>query len=57
MFKYALREGPARGLVLMGGGVIGFYALDRIIEGLNGEWRELGKNLFETAKSAIKKDG
>ncbi|MEI2639738.1 MAG: glycoside hydrolase family 3 C-terminal domain-containing protein [Microthrixaceae bacterium] len=57
MFKSALREGPARGLVLMGGGVIGFDALDRIIEGLNGEWRELGKNLFETAKSAIKKDG
>ena len=36
MFKSALREGPARGLVLMGGGVIGFDSLDRIIEGLNG---------------------
>ncbi len=38
MVRAALREGPARGLVLMGGGVMSFEQLDLLIAALDGRW-------------------
>ncbi len=38
MVRSALREGPARGLVLMGGGVISFSQLDTLLDAMNGRW-------------------
>lgn len=54
MFRAALGEGPLRGLVLMGGGVISFETLDRLIEAFNGEWLELGRNLVEGVKGRLR---
>ncbi len=38
MIRCALREGPARGLVLMGGGRISFAALDAFLAALDQDW-------------------
>jgi beta-glucosidase len=38
MVRAAMREGPLRAAVLMGGGALSFDALDRTIELFNGQW-------------------
>lgn len=38
MFRSAIREGPARGLVLMGGGVMTMQQLDALLAGLDGRF-------------------
>jgi hypothetical protein len=38
MVRAALREGPARGLVLMSGGQVPFAAVDVVLAVLNGDW-------------------
>ncbi|MEI2697946.1 MAG: glycoside hydrolase family 3 C-terminal domain-containing protein [Microthrixaceae bacterium] len=45
MVRAALREGPARGLVLMGGGVVSFEQVDLLLEALNGNWSTAARSL------------
>jgi beta-glucosidase len=45
MVRSAIREGPARGLVLMSGGVVSFAALDALIATFNGEPGEAAKTI------------
>ncbi|WCO68075.1 glycoside hydrolase family 3 C-terminal domain-containing protein [Iamia majanohamensis] len=45
MIRCAVREGPARGLVLMGGGRVSFAALDAALAALNGDWSETGRRV------------
>lgn len=51
MVETSLREGPLRGVVLMGGGVMSFEALDGIIEALNRDWSALA----DRAKRVVKR--
>lgn len=45
MVRAAVREGPARALVLMGGGVIAFSQLDAVLGALDGRWTEVGRSI------------
>ncbi|NLA36697.1 MAG: glycosyl hydrolase [Actinobacteria bacterium] len=51
MVESSLREGPLRGLVLMGGGVMRFEALDGIIDTLNRNW----SGVIDRAKRVLKR--
>lgn len=42
MIRSAVRESPARSLVLMSGGMINFDQLDTVIDALNGNWSDAG---------------
>jgi beta-glucosidase len=45
MVRAALREGPARMLVLMGDGALTFPQLDALLEVLNGRWASVGRRV------------
>lgn len=47
MVRAALREGPARMLVLMGGGILSFPQLDALLDALNGRWTRLGRSVVD----------
>ena len=51
MVRTAMREGPARALVLMSGGQVPFAAVDSFVAGLNGEWSEAAKVLREQRRA------
>jgi len=57
MVRSALREGPARGLVLMGGGVVSFPQLDTLLDAMNGRWtaaaRSVMSGLVSRARAGI----
>jgi beta-glucosidase len=53
MVKAAVREGPARGLVLMGGGVIEFEQLDTVMAALDGRWGPAGRAVVEQLRQAV----
>lgn len=48
MIEAAMREGPARALVLMSGGIIPFTALDSLLELLNRNWFAAARRLGDT---------
>lgn len=47
MVRAALREGPARGLVLMGGGVVSFETVDLLLDALNGNWSTAARSVVD----------
>lgn len=53
MVKAAVREGPARGLVQMGGGVIEFEQLDTVMAALDGRWGPAGRAVVEQLRQAV----
>ncbi len=50
MVRAALREGPARGLVLMGGGVVSFEQVDLLLEALNGNWSSAARSFVSQVR-------
>ena len=50
MVRSALREGPARSLSLMSGGIVRMHHVDAIIEAANGKWSS-------AARAAVKRLG
>ena len=53
MIRSAVREGPARGLVLMGGGVIDFEQLDTVMAALDGRWGPAGRAVVDQVRQAL----
>lgn len=53
MVKAAVREGPARALVLLSGGSIRFPQLDSVLDALNGRYGALGRSVIDGAATQL----
>lgn len=53
MVQAAVREGPARALVLMSGGAIGFPQLDLLLDALDGRWSDAGRSLVRQMSTQL----
>ncbi len=53
MIRASVLEAPARSLVLMSGGAIGFEQLDTVIDALNGNWKSLGVDAWNRIRDAF----
>jgi len=45
MVRSALKEGPARSLALMSGGMVRLEQIDTLLDLLNGQWSSAGQRL------------
>jgi beta-glucosidase len=52
MVRSMVREGPARSLVLMSGGMIRFEQLDTVLAAVEGEWSAAARTTLEQLRSA-----
>lgn len=55
MVRAAVREGPGRGLVLMGGGVIDFGQLDAVMDALDGRWGSAGRRAVDQVLRSVRR--
>ncbi len=53
MVRSAVREGPARALVLMSGGAIRFEHLDALLDAMNGNWNAAARRAFEQLRAIV----
>lgn len=55
MVRAMVREGPARSLVLMSGGMIRFEQLDTLLAAVDGEWSTAARSTLEQLRQAVAK--
>ena len=55
MVRAAVREGPSRALVLMGGGIVTFAQLDAVLEALDGRWGAAGRSAVDQLRRALRR--